>query len=307
MTALTVVMYHYVRPLAGSAFPRLKALDLADFRGQLDWLAGHHRMITLDEFRAARTGAALPPGACLLTFDDGYLDHYSHVFPLLVDRGIPGLFFAPYQSLIQRRVLEVNKIQMVLASLARPEALAEELDALLRTDGRADVAALRAAHFLPNRYDGAEVAYAKRLLQHALPADLRKWAVDGLFQTHVSTDEAGFAEDLYLTPDQAREMRAAGMEFGGHGSRHLWHGQCSPADLAAEVAGSVAALQAIGAPVRDGFYCYPFGSEGPAVRRAVGQAGFAHSFTTVPAVCDLAVADGLALPRLDTNDLPKSA
>jgi|GEM_PF-3652890 len=37
------------------------------------------------------------------------------------------------------------------------------------------------------------------------------------------------------------------------------------------------------------------------------QAGFAHSFTTVPAVCDLAVADGLALPRLDTNDLPKSA
>lgn len=307
MTALTVVMYHYVRPLAGSAFPRLKALDLADFRGQLDWLAGHHRMISLEEFRAARAGAELPPGACLLTFDDGYLDHYTHVFPLLADRGIPGLFFAPYQSLIQRRVLEVNKIQMVLASLAQPEALAAELDALLLAEGRVDVAALRAAHFQPNRYDSAEVAYAKRLLQHALPGDVRSWAVGLLFQTHVSTDEVGFAEDLYLTRDQAREMRAGGMEFGGHGARHLWHGSCSPADLADEVAGSVAAMQTIGAPVQDGFYCYPFGSEGPAVRRAVGQAGFAHGFTTVPKRCDLAVEDGLALPRLDTNDLPKSA
>ncbi len=292
-------MYHYVRPLAGSAWPRLKALEPERFRGQLDWLARHYNLIAP---AALLEGAELPPRPCLLTFDDGYCDHHDRVFPLLVERGLGGLFFAPRSSLLDRKVLEVNKIQFTLASLERPEALAGELDGLLRAEGLADPGPLRAAHLHPNRFDDAEVAYAKRLLQHALPAEVRTRVVDALFRRHVTADEAGFAEELYLSPAQARAMRAGGMEFGGHGDRHLWHGECSAEDLAAEVAGSLAALAAVGAPAR--FYSYPFGSEGPAVRAAVGAAGFAIGFTVEPAVCNPATVDPLRIPRLDTNDLP---
>ena len=35
---LTIVMYHYVRPIAESNFPKLKGLELKDFRNQLDYL-----------------------------------------------------------------------------------------------------------------------------------------------------------------------------------------------------------------------------------------------------------------------------
>lgn len=37
----------------------------------------------------------LPDNAVLLTFDDGYIDHYTNVFPILNENGIQGSFFIP--------------------------------------------------------------------------------------------------------------------------------------------------------------------------------------------------------------------
>jgi peptidoglycan/xylan/chitin deacetylase (PgdA/CDA1 family) len=303
-TRLTTVMYHYVRPMAGSAFPRLAALDLDAFLGQLDHLQARYEMISPQTFaQAVQAGAALPPRACLLTFDDGYSDHYRHVFPHLVDRGLAGMFFAPKASLLDRRMLEVNQIQFALASHPQPQALADEVDALLLDEAMIDPAPLRAAHFAPNRFDGPEVAYVKRLLQHALPHALRSRLAAALFARHVTADPTGFAEELYLTPAEAREMLKAGMAFGGHGDRHLWHGLASPEDLAAEVAGSVAALTAIGAPVKGAAYCYPYGSQSAAVRESVAAAGFCAGFTVEPDLWTPG-SDPFQVSRLDTNDLP---
>ncbi len=267
--ALTTVMYHYVRPMAGSAFPRLAALDLAAFLGQLDHLRAQYDVISPQTFlQALQRDAVLPPRACLLTFDDGYADHNRHVFPHPM-----------------------------------PQTLADEVDALLRSEGMIDPAPLRAAHFTPNRFDGPEIAYVKRLLQHALPADVRTRLAAQLFARHVTADLTGLAEDLYLTTAQAREMLGAGMGFGGHGDRHLWHGLASPQDLAAEVAGSVAALTAIGAPVEGACYCYPDGSQTGAVRASVAAAGFGAGFTVVPDLWSPG-ADRFQIAQIDTNDLP---
>ena len=301
---LMAVMYHYVRPLANSAFPRLKALELSDFLSQLDYLQEHHTILSVADFSAILADCMpLPDRACVLTFDDGYSDHYRHVFPHLVDRRLEAFFFAPKSSLIDRHILEVNRIQFTLASHSHPEAMADEIDALIVANG-VDPAPLRARHFAPNRFDGPEVAYVKRLLQNVLPAALRSDLTAALFAQHVTDDEVGFADDLYLSAEQAREMRALGMEFGGHGDLHLWHGLSNPDELSREVSGSVQALQAIGAPVEGGFYCYPYGNVTQAVHDAVSGAGFRTGFTVEPALWN-ADGDPLSISRLDTNDLPQ--
>ncbi|HIE82956.1 MAG TPA: polysaccharide deacetylase, partial [Dehalococcoidia bacterium] len=59
--------------------------------------------------------APLPSNACWLTFDDGFSDHYRTVFPILAKREISGTFFAPAGPLLERCVLDVHKIQFILA------------------------------------------------------------------------------------------------------------------------------------------------------------------------------------------------
>ncbi len=303
---LTVVAYHYVRPLSQSAFPRLKALDLMDFCGQLDHLHANYSVIGhRDLHQVLHDGKELPPHACVLTFDDGYRDHYQYVFPELLRRGLSGLFFAPRMSMLDRKVLEVNKIQFVLASVQSPAKLADELDDLLCKHQLGDPQNLRKTHMQANRYDSAKVSYFKRVLQHALPSSARSQLVDILFERHVNEDVNDFGDDLYLTVEEARHMRAEGMEFGGHGDQHLWHGLATEEELAKEIAGSVSTLEAIGAPVRAGYYCYPFGSQSSSARSSIVAAGFKTGFTVLPKLHDVHRGCPLQVSRLDTNDLPK--
>src|SRR6266850_5047152 len=93
-TRLNVVMYHYVRDLPGTRFPRIKGLMADDFRRQVAWLNERYEMATLESALALLAGSYQPKrDLCLLTFDDGLKDHYTEVLPLLAELRIEGLFF----------------------------------------------------------------------------------------------------------------------------------------------------------------------------------------------------------------------
>ena len=75
---LTIVMYHYVRDLARSRYPSIKGRDVASFQFQLDHIARNYSVVTVAQIlEALRGGRQLPDNAAWLTFDDGYLDHYT--------------------------------------------------------------------------------------------------------------------------------------------------------------------------------------------------------------------------------------
>ncbi len=59
------------------------------------------------------------------------------------------------------------------------------------------------------------------MLQGVLPEDLRAAVLDALFAKFVSSDERAFADELYFTIDQAREIADAGMTIGCHADRHI--------------------------------------------------------------------------------------
>src|SRR5258706_3149063 len=112
---VTIVMYHYVRPLGRTRYPTLKALDLDLFRGQIDHFCRRYSVVSMADVIAAGRGASLPQRAVLLTFDDGYSDHFQYVLPILADRKLSGTFFPPSEVVLARRMLDVNKIHFVLA------------------------------------------------------------------------------------------------------------------------------------------------------------------------------------------------
>lgn len=310
---LTVVMYHYVRPIAGSRYPGIKGLELALFKEQLDYISRRYAVVTIESVIGALQGIApLPANPVLLTFDDGYRDHHDFVLPVLVERKLEGSFFVPASPVLSREVLDVNKIHFILAAAPAAAAVAGELDAMISaaaSEGRGlpAVSELRGVHWSATRFDAPDVAYVKRLLQRVLPEDFRATATARLFRQFVSADESGFAEELYLSPAHLREMTAAGMHIGGHGDRHHWLGSITPARQAADIAASRAFVKSVGRPGAPFTFCYPYGDYDGDTLSILEASDCAIAFTTRVALAPVPGTPRLEMPRLDTNDLPPMA
>ena len=301
-----IVMYHYVRPLSRTRFPRLSGLDVDRFRRQVKHLSRNHTFIRQQDLVDAFAGKAeLPPAPCLLTFDDGYSDHFGYVAPILDELGVPGVFFPPRSAMLRTAVLDVNKVQFLLASGCEAGHLAAEIERYYLANGGTteEVGSLRSRLAHANRWDPAEVIYVKRLLQHALPSEVRAEICRRLFQKYVSADEAAFAEELYLSVEQARMMWRAGFEFGGHGDRHLWHGLSDPSEQAAEIGGARDLLRMIADDGERGLaYCFPFGSHDEQTISLLKDSGFCLAFGTKSERFSPVESDRFNLPRIDTND-----
>jgi peptidoglycan/xylan/chitin deacetylase (PgdA/CDA1 family) len=312
MSHVTIVMYHYVRDLQRSRYPEIKALGVDQFQEQVGYLKRHYTLISgFDLMDAVESGAELPPRAALLTFDDGYIDHFTEVLPVLRREKLPGCFFPPAECVAQHRILDVNKIHFVLASVADKGAL---VDYILRAMNEA-----RSAHGLESnafywekrgiasRFDTAEVMFVKYMLQRDLPQALRKNIVDGLFEKFVSEDEAEFSTELYMGMDQIADLQRNGMYVGSHGFEHIHLDSASPDAQQLEIDLSIKFLREVGADTTRWIIAYPYGAYNQALLDILRQRGCTVGLTTKVAVADLHQDNPLTLPRLDTNDLPKDS
>ncbi|MBS4096040.1 MAG: polysaccharide deacetylase family protein [Sulfuricella sp.] len=308
---LTVLMYHYVRPIVGSQHPSIRGLELADFEGQIDYIDRHYNVVSVsDVVEATNGGCPLPTNPLLLSFDDGYSDHYRYVLPVLKRRKKKGVFFPPACAVSERKMLDVNKIHFLLANSSDHESLVSQIErAIDSARSEFDLFSLkeyREQLWKTSRYDTAEDIYIKRMLQHALPERLRSCIADELFRRYVTEDESGFADELYMSEENLAEMLAQGMEIGSHGYAHYWLSSLSPVDQAKDIDRSLDMLERIGVS-RQGFYfSYPYGDYTHETLGVLNDKNCAVAFTTKVALARLDSSNLFELPRLDTNDLPKS-
>ncbi len=284
-------MYHYVRDGA-----RVHARTTAELDAQLDYVAANHTVVDLATVRARQW----PEDACLLTFDDGLVEHLDVVTPALRRRGLTGVFCPPAAPVLERRVLDVQKSQFVLAATQDHEALARRIF-VLHPEG--DEAELRQRWALPHRFDPPETVLVKRLLQDGLPEEPRRRILDTLFAELVADDERAFADRVYLDAEGVRELARLGMDLAGHGWEHRRLGLLDDEQQRAEIDGSLRLLRAVGASTESWAMCFAYGSRDETSLRLLRERGCALGFTTEPRVAT-ADDDLLQLPRLDTNDLP---
>lgn len=92
-----ILMYHYVEILPADADEVRTNLTVTpdNFRQQMQMLKenGYTTISLYDLHEALLTGVALPEKPIILTFDDGYRNHYANVLSILQDYGFTGTFF----------------------------------------------------------------------------------------------------------------------------------------------------------------------------------------------------------------------
>jgi peptidoglycan/xylan/chitin deacetylase (PgdA/CDA1 family) len=307
---VTIVMYHYVRNLEHSRFPAIKGLSVERFCRQLDYIQARFTPIAAEDLIGALSPAQkeLPTNPILLTFDDGYSDHFTNVFPLLDARGIQGCFFPPAQSVLEHKVLDVNKIQFILAAVSDVGSLVDQVFFSLSEFRTKYPLKTKEAYFhsIPeqHRYDSRNVTVLKRLLQRELPEPVRAEIVRRLFAEHVTTDESSFACELYMSVDQIACLRRHRMHIGSHGNTHAWLDRLSPDAQVIEVDQSLGFLQTLGVGRDEWTMCYPYGGFNDSLLHVLQTRDCQLGFTAAPRTADLDVDDRLTLPRIDTNDLP---
>ncbi|TDM09566.1 MAG: polysaccharide deacetylase [Ideonella sp. MAG2] len=308
---LSVVMYHYVRDLKSSRFPEIKGLDFRLFVEQIEYLRRHYQFVTAQQVALCLDGAEpLPEKAVLLTFDDAYIDHYTQVFPFLDRLGIQGSFYVPAKAVSESTVLDVNKIHFTLAGQADKGQLVRSIDRLLdkfRAHREIEPFDSLVEKFAkPSRYDTAEVMLIKSLLQHGLPLDIRSQIVNELFVQTVGMDEASFSRELYMSTEQVQAMHRHGMHIGCHGYNHFWWNKLDRAAVENEIDKSLAYLQEVGVTRDLWTACYPYGSYDDQAIEILADRQCRYALTTEVGVADLQRDMRHKLPRLDTNDFPKS-
>jgi peptidoglycan/xylan/chitin deacetylase (PgdA/CDA1 family) len=300
---LTVMMYHYVRDPgdaaeAGSGIP---GMTVKAFETQLDELSKQHTFVTWRDVRMAlQEEKPLPRSACLLTFDDGIIDHYLNVFKILRARKLSGLFFILDRCENQDLVLG-HKIHFLLAKLGLSRFRAtiwEELNPAQREHFT------QAEKQYQRRYPPISTERRINLLKAVLQRDLSNEVnrlLSELFEMYIGS-ETEIAHSYYLSPDQIEEMSAGGMHFGGHSRSHPWFDWIDAAARTAEIKASAEWLRQF--ELGPWAFAYPFGGVSEDSADLLKQHGFVAAFTTQT---QFRHSDPFLIGRLDGEEIAQES
>ena len=309
---VTIIMYHFVRDLKNSRYPDIKGLEVSHFREQIKYLQKHYQFISMEMLiDAIENNTSLPKKSVLLTFDDAYIDHYDYVFPILNEFKIQGAFYPPAKAVKEHIILDVNKIHFILA--ASPDKAGLITDIYEQLDRYREEYQLQDNDYYYNKlakarkFDSAEIIFIKRLLQVELEEELRKKITNSLFEKAVDTDQESFSKELYMSVDQIKEMHHNGMHIGSHGYDHYWLNSLRPEKQRQEIEKSLEFLKEIEIDMQSWTMCYPYGGYDQSVIEILKEYNCKLALTTEVNIANLSSHGRFELPRLDTNDIPKSS
>lgn len=297
---LTILSYHRVLPLAEKERTACQGMIVPTdvFERQVAALAARYRPLSLEEVRRHfRDGRPFPERAVWVTFDDGYADNYTNALPVLRHHGVPATFFLTTGPIDSGAALWWDDLADSLRAIhaADPAAFRDRALAEAPAGIRGNMEELA-------RAPEVTVARIDHLVRELNRVDegVRQGFVDSLRRC---AEQLGGTPRprLMLTWNQVREMRTAGMDFGGHTVHHRFLDTLNEKEAVAEVEESMRRITAETGLVPVAF-SYPRGRSNAAVRAWLAGCGVELGVTTEMGVNDLAT-DPLALRRRDAGYL----
>ncbi len=304
---MKALMYHYVRPVP-EQLHFFRYLHIDHFRTQLDYLQGAFGFVTRDAFeRSIETG--MPDSGAVLTFDDGFTDHYRHVAPLLQERGLWGIFYVPTGIYSRGKLLDVHRIHLLLGVHGGARCMAA-LETFVTDDMLPDRAVdeFRSMTYARQSNDEATTAF-KRSLNYFISYEHREDVLDRLMAHFFpGEDEGRTAQEFYVSPTELRKMSDSGMVIGSHGVSHRLMSKLSVVEQRREIEASFGTLaEMTRRPVET--FCYPYGgfrSFTLETERLLTEIGSRYTFNVEARDITSQDLQGRpqALPRYDCNLFP---
>ncbi len=262
---LPILAYHRVLDMGPEADfpfdPELVSATPADFREQMNYVAAHFDVVTFrDVLRYIDGESTLPSRPIVVTFDDGYLDNYTHAFPVLRELNVPATIFVSTGYVGAEDTFWYDHLAYAIyrapaGTFVLGTTRFELSDVASRRRATAD-----AIRFLRGVPDAVRRAHLVRLGERL--------------------DYAIRDEDRDLSRPmgwpQIIELHEAGIEIASHTVSHPALSQCDDEVLAFELWESRRELEGrLGVPVE--VIAYPFGGPGEydhRVMRAAARSGY---------------------------------
>jgi len=97
-----------------------------EFRKDIEFFASHYNPITLNNLiDSLHLDKNLPAHSLLLTFDDGFREMYEIVAPMLMETGIPAVFFIPSDFLDNKHLFYKHKASILTDALGQTKSLSD--------------------------------------------------------------------------------------------------------------------------------------------------------------------------------------
>jgi len=299
------VMYHYIVGKENQIFPDLKGISLDNFKKQINYFKKNCNILSQDDFLEILEKKKIPnKPSIILTFDDGYIDHYNHAYPYLSKYKLSGIFYPPVNSTKATIILDVNKIHFILQ---REKNIKNILKLIIKfyelyTKKKFTSINIRSIN-LKSRFDNEETILVKRLLQFVLPEKIRNKIVDKIYKILVDIPEKELVKKIYMNKKHIIEMKKDNMSFGLHGVTHRWWSKLSNQDQEFEISESINYLDKMGVLGKNFSASYPNGAFKKSTLSILENKKIAFAFTTKPnGITKRNIKNNLLLPRFDTND-----
>jgi peptidoglycan/xylan/chitin deacetylase (PgdA/CDA1 family) len=247
-------MYHYVRP-GSEVYPNLNSLDVEIFKRQLDYFEKEYGFLSKDEYQNAVRKGRNPKGV-VLTFDDGFKDHFEYVLPELRKRGLWGIFYIPTGIYQDNELLGVHRVHYLKGKYGSRAILKEAIkyidDSMLDHN---EIDKFDKEIYIAESYKEDEKKL-RRLLNYYVSYKYRDGILDKLMTKFF--DEDRLFNEVYLSIEEIQELALAGNIVGAHTVSHKVLSRLSYQEQFDEIKNSFNFIESVTSQDYKSF-CYPYG------------------------------------------------
>lgn len=293
-----IVFYHYIRDISPY---NLHILSIEKFKKQVDLLLQYLSPLDPDELLSDLSAGKKIKEGFLLTFDDGFKEHYEVVYKYLKTKSIRGIFFPNISVYQKSKVPFVNQLQALIGYLGIERLTELIINILSNNFPKFPYRQIPAASCYIKRMDNNKINDLKYFLNFTLPWEVSQEIIDSIFCQYISSN-GSFIEENFLTLNQIKEMSDNGMIFGGHTITHCYLTRCDYENKKKEILDSIKFFEDITGE-KSYFFCYPYGHYDNECLQILKCSDVKMAFTTTPED-NLNYENRFFIGRYDTVLLP---